>query len=256
MGRDISSVVRELCLALPATEEVMSHGSPDFRVAGKNFATFCINHHGDGRVALWLRSPPGAQQLHTEMEPDYYFVPPYVGTRGWLGVELNAGLPWTSVATRVREAYEQVAPAALAAQLPNSIAVPPPDRDMLPEEIDPWLGVRAREIVGRLGELCDALPEIAAATSFGNPVWKAGKKTFVGGHYYSGRLSLQFWVGADQQALLTGDARYSIPAYMGNKGWIDLDVQDHADWDEIENLLLASYRHFALKRMLKALDGA
>ena len=70
-GKDINSAVREVCLSLPAAEEVMSRGSPDFRVGGKTFATYCVNHHGDGRVALWLHSPAGAQDLYTEMEPEY-----------------------------------------------------------------------------------------------------------------------------------------------------------------------------------------
>ena len=68
-------------------------------------------------------------------------------------------------------------------------------------------------------------------------------------------MCLQFWVGTDQQPLLTQDPRYRVPAYIGNNGWIELDVEDQADWEEIEDLLLGSYRHFALKRMLKALDG-
>jgi hypothetical protein len=60
--RDISQAIRELMASLPETEEVISHGSPSFRVRGKTFATYTINHHGDGRVALNLDSPAGAQQ--------------------------------------------------------------------------------------------------------------------------------------------------------------------------------------------------
>ena len=55
MARSIPDAVREICLSFPAVEEVSPHGSPDFKVEGKSFATFCVNHHGDGRVALWLR---------------------------------------------------------------------------------------------------------------------------------------------------------------------------------------------------------
>ena len=54
--------------------------------------------------------------------------------------------------------------------------------------------------------------------------------------------------------MLTYDDRYRIPAYTGHNGWIDLDVEDGVDWDEVAPLLSGSYRHFALKRMLKALD--
>jgi predicted DNA-binding protein (MmcQ/YjbR family) len=253
MAKDISQAVREVLFSFPETEEVTSHGSPSFRVRGKTFATYNINHHGDGRVALNLDAPPGAQQLYTEMEPEYYFVPPYTGPKGWLGIDLNKDLSWTTVATRAREAYEKAAPAELAASIGETIDIAPPDHPFRPEEIDPFKGKRAQEVLAQLEVLCEALPETSAATQFGNPVWKAGRKTFVSTHYYTGRLSLQFWVGPDQQTLLTQDPRYRIPAYIGHNGWIELDVEDQADWEEIEHLLLESYRHFALKRMLKAL---
>jgi hypothetical protein len=75
---------------------------------------------------------------------------------------------------------------------------------------------------------------------------------FLSTNYYDGRLVLQFWVGGEHQAMLVNDERYSIPAYLGHNGWIELDVED-ADWGKIESLLLNSYRLFALQRMLKAL---
>ena len=253
MGRDVHLVVRELCLGLPETEEVLSHGTPDFRVDGKPFATYCINFHGDGRVALWLRSPPGVQELHVEMEPEYYFVPPYVGHKGWLGVELNKGLAWSTIARHVREAYENVAPQNIIANMGEIAKIVPPDVELSPEEIDPFLGERAQQVMAELRARCESLPEISTATQFGNPVWKAGKKTFLSTNYYDGRLALQFWVGGEHQAMLVNDERYSIPAYLGHNGWIELDVEEYADWGEIESLLLNSYRHFALQRMLKAL---
>lgn len=253
MARDISQAVREVLMSFPETEEVLSHGSPSFKVRGRTFATYTINHHGDGRVALNLDSPAGAQELYTEMEPEYYFVPPYTGPKGWLGIELDKGLPWRTVATRVREAYEKAAPRELVAGLGETIRIEPPDRQFRPEEIDPFLGRRAKEVLARLEGLCTLLPETNPATQFGNPVWKAGKKTFVATHYHSGRLQLQFWVGTEQQTGLTQDPRYRIPAYIGHNGWIELDVEEQADWEEIEQLLLGSYRHFALKRMLRAL---
>ena len=53
----------------------------------------------------------------------------------------------------------------------------------------------------------------------------------------------------------TSGERFEIPAYMGHQGWIALDVTDHCDWNEVGGLALSSYRHFALQRMLKALDA-
>ena len=85
--------VREIMAALPEVEEFVSHGLPTFRVRGRKvFATYTINHHGDGRVALNLMAPPGAQAAFVKMRPQVYFVPPYVGPGGWLGIELTQGL--------------------------------------------------------------------------------------------------------------------------------------------------------------------
>ncbi len=89
---------------------------------------------------------------------------------------------------------------------------------------------------------------------FGCPVWRAGKKTFVVVHYYTGRLKLCFWVGPPRQRQLTIDPRFEIARYVGRHGWINLDVETRANWREIERLLLEGYRHNALKRMLKKLD--
>jgi predicted DNA-binding protein (MmcQ/YjbR family) len=240
---------------LPETEEVIAHGSPDFRVGGRTFASYVINHHGDGHVALWLRSPPGAQQLHTEMEPEFYFVPPYVGPKGWLGVELNTGLSWKTISLRVREAYDEVASPELrrAAGPPGNLTGPV--RSLRPEEINPFLRPRASTVLGQLDRLCMELPETSRGSQFGNPVWKAGKKTFCSTHHRGNRLQLAFRVGAEQQTLLTLDPRFSIPAYSGHNGWIELDVETQVDWDEIRELALISYRHFALKRMLNALEA-
>jgi predicted DNA-binding protein (MmcQ/YjbR family) len=253
MSKDISQAVREVLLSFPETEETVSHGSPTFKVRGRTFATYTINHHGDGRVALNLDAPPGAQQLYTEMEPEHYFIPPYTGPKGWLGVELDKGLTWKTIATRAREAYEKAAPPELAATIGETIEIEAPDRPFSPEEIDPFKGLRAQVVLAELARRAGALPETTEGLQFGNPVWKAGKKTFVSTHYYHRRMTLSFWVGAEAQLLLTQDPRFSISAYTGHNGWIDLDVEDTADWEEIQGLLLTSYRHFALKRMLKAL---
>ena len=126
---------------------------------------------------------------------------------------------------------------------------------MRPEKINPLLGERPVEVLRLLAERCRRLPETSEGEQFGNPVWKAGKKTFICAHRYTDRLKLQFWVGVEQQALLTSDKRYSIPKYVGHNGWIDLDVEKQINWVEIDSLLEASYRHFALKRMLRALDN-
>ena len=255
MAKDIPQAVREICFSLPEVEEVLSHGSPNFRVNNKTFATFVINHHGDGRLALWLSAHEGAQQYYTESDALGYFVPPYVGPKGWLGVNLDKGLPWKSVAMRVQEAYENVAPATLVDQIGDTIDIVPPSETIDPLILDPLSSPRAQEVLVHLRERCEQLPEVIEQRQFGDPVFRAGKKSFISVHSNNARILLMFWVGAEQQGAMTFDARFTIPKYMGHNGWITLDVQDKLDWDEIEDLMMTSYRHFALKRMLKSLDG-
>lgn len=256
MGRNVSVAVRELCLNLPDVTEKESHGMATFQARGKTFAYYTINHHGDGHVALWLEANPGSQALYTEMEPEHYFVPPFVGTKGWLGVELNRGISWKGVTQRVVEAYEKTVPASLSKGITELTKVAPPSENLTPQEIDPLLAARPKKFIQKLSKLCLALPETSTARQFGNPVFKAGKKTFVCIHRYEQRLCIQVWVGIEQQSFLTDDPRYRIPAYVGHNGWIDLDVEGGEDWSEIGNLIDNSYRHFALKRMLTQMDLA
>jgi predicted DNA-binding protein (MmcQ/YjbR family) len=255
--KTISDAVRELCLWFPESTDVISHGSPDFRVNGKTFATYVINHHGDGHIALWLNAPQGAQQLYVKQEPKHFYVPPYVGPRGWLGVDLDKGISWKAVAKLVREAYEKVAPPALAKTLGKTIEIKPPTTTLPIEEFDPMQSKRALAVLKELREICLSLPETSEDKQFGHPVWRAGKKVFAQAYCYRSELKLQlgFWVGVDQQALLTRDKHFSIPPYMGHNGWIALDVTEDANWKEIRSLALFSYRHFALDRMLKALGS-
>ncbi|WP_129781071.1 MmcQ/YjbR family DNA-binding protein [Peristeroidobacter soli] len=255
--KDINQAVREICLWFPETEEVLSHGSPDFRVKGKTFASYVINHHGDGRIALWLNAPEGAQAHYVKQESKHFFVPPYVGPRGWLGVNLDKGISWKTVARLVREAYTKVAPAALTKSLGATIEITPPAATLKPEDVDPMQSKRALAVLKELRAICFSLPETTEDKQFGNPVWRAGKKVFAQAYCYRAdrKLQLAFWVGVDQQALLIRDDSFSIPAYLGHNGWIAVDVTKDANWREIRSLVLFSYRHFAIGRMLRALDA-
>jgi hypothetical protein len=109
--------VRALCRALPEVSERASHGRPAFFIAGKrSFLSFMDNHHHDGRLALWCAAPTGVQAAVVAADPLRYFVPPYVGHRGWLGVRLDRGLDWDEVAGAIEDAYAVVAPARLVEQ--------------------------------------------------------------------------------------------------------------------------------------------
>ena len=102
--------VRAICLALPEAEEKEAWGMPTFRVRGKLFAHFADNHHGDGRVALWLKAEPGARELLVEAAPDRFFVPPYVGPRGWLGLRVDGEADWEEAAELVEASWRLIAP--------------------------------------------------------------------------------------------------------------------------------------------------
>jgi hypothetical protein len=110
------SRIRELCLALPETSERPSHGAPTFFVRDKRaFLMVLTDHHGDGRFAIWCAAPAGVQGVLVEADARRFFVPPYVGHRGWLGVRLDRGLDWDELAGIVEDAYAVVAPARLVA---------------------------------------------------------------------------------------------------------------------------------------------
>ena len=115
LGEDeVLTRIRMLCLALPETSERLSHGAPTFFVRGKRaFLMVMRNHHGDGRFALWCAAPPGMQQTLVDVDPERFFVPPYVGHRGWLGVRLDRGLDWDELAGIAEDAYAEVAPPKL-----------------------------------------------------------------------------------------------------------------------------------------------
>src|SRR5487761_2184536 len=89
-GDDHLHRVRRVCMGLPDTTEKISHGEPTFFVRKKVYTMFANNHHNDGRIAVWLPAPPGLQQSLIHSAPATYFKPPYVGPRGWIGIELRA----------------------------------------------------------------------------------------------------------------------------------------------------------------------
>jgi hypothetical protein len=106
--------LREICLTLPETSERLSHGAPTFFVRAKRaFLMVLTNHHGDRRFAIWCAAPDGMQKILVEADPERFFVPPYVGHRGWLGVRLDRGLNWNELAGIAEDAYAEVAPARL-----------------------------------------------------------------------------------------------------------------------------------------------
>jgi hypothetical protein len=104
--------VRRICARLPETTEKLSHGEPTFFVQKKVYAMFANNHHNDGHIAVWIPVPPGLQPTLLKTEPEKFYMPPYVGARGWVGVELNA-ISDEELAFHLLEAWRLIAPKRL-----------------------------------------------------------------------------------------------------------------------------------------------
>ena len=111
--------LRKICLALPEAHEVEAWGEPTFRVRNKLFAMYASpgTHHGNGRPSVWCKAGPGNQGLMVRAAPDRFFVPPYVGPSGWIGIWLDRRVRWDEVAELLQDAYGLTAPKRLREQL-------------------------------------------------------------------------------------------------------------------------------------------
>lgn len=117
MAKDPLPALRKLCLALPEATERISHGEPTWFVRDKKTFVMYSNHHHDDRLAFVCAAPAGAQEVLVRLDPEKFYVPPYVGHRGWLGVRLDVPVNWNEIADLVADAYRQVAPKSLVAEL-------------------------------------------------------------------------------------------------------------------------------------------
>jgi hypothetical protein len=106
--------LRAICLAFPEAEEKEAWGDPTFRVRDKIFA---MEKRGDGRVSVWCKAPEGSQMVLVGADPERFFVPPYVGHKGWVGVRLDNKPDWGEVEKVVKRSYMLIAPKKLAGKL-------------------------------------------------------------------------------------------------------------------------------------------
>ena len=112
MRKDQLERVRRICSMLHETTEKLSHGEPTFFVNNKVFVMFAGNHHNDGHIAVWLPVPSGFQTTLVETAPETFFKPPYVGVRGWVGIELNH-ITDKDLTYHIEVAWELIAPKRL-----------------------------------------------------------------------------------------------------------------------------------------------
>ncbi len=106
--------IRELCLALPEAEEKPfgGHTAPSFRVRDKLF----VMTSEDGTF-MTCKARPGVQQALVSSDPERFFVPAYVGHKGWIGARLDVRQDWDEIAELIEESYRMTAPKRLAARL-------------------------------------------------------------------------------------------------------------------------------------------
>lgn len=109
--------VRGCRLAPPEVTERLSHSTPTWFVRGKKtFVVFHDQHHQDGRIDSWAPAPAAVQGALLALDPVGFFVPPYVGGRGWIGVRLDRDVAWDQIEELIEDAHRQVAPHSLISQ--------------------------------------------------------------------------------------------------------------------------------------------
>jgi phosphoribosylglycinamide formyltransferase-1 len=110
--------VTEICLALPSTEHSDKGDHVIYKVRGKVFAYLLDNHHGDGILSVCVKSELGENQDRARRDPEHYYLPAYIGSRGWFGLRLDRGrVDWREVTNVVERSYRLTAPKTLLARL-------------------------------------------------------------------------------------------------------------------------------------------
>jgi predicted DNA-binding protein (MmcQ/YjbR family) len=114
--------LREVCLALPEAFEKEAWGECTFRVTrGSMFAMTDNNHHGSGHVAVWVKAPPMVQEILVNSDAKRFFVPPYMGPKGWVGVRLDYKVNWDEVAGILKDGYLMSAPKRLGGRIASAM---------------------------------------------------------------------------------------------------------------------------------------
>jgi hypothetical protein len=116
MPSDVEARVRAICAALPEVTEKLSHGAPAFFVRKQFAQLWPSGHHDHEFPHLWCAAPEGAQATLVAAS-ERFFVPPYVGHRGWVGIRLDGDVDWDEIGEALEDAYRAIAPARLVTQL-------------------------------------------------------------------------------------------------------------------------------------------
>lgn len=104
--------LRRICLSMPGAVEKLSHGEPTWFAGpkGKVFAMFDDHHHGAAHISVWVPATHEVQEMLVAEDPERYWVPPYVGQKGWVAIVLDTDPDWRVIERLVQEAFATVAP--------------------------------------------------------------------------------------------------------------------------------------------------
>jgi hypothetical protein len=253
--------LRAICYGFLGTEEKLSHGMPSFHVRGKMFVHFVDNHHADGRIAIWCKGTFERQRELVAAHPERYFVPPYVGVKGWLGARVDLpATDWLELAILIEEGWLAIAPPKLARGEAGEAAKipprpPPPKRATTDAKV-------ARESLARLEKICLALPETTREQeSSPHARFLVGKKAFVyflDNHHGDGMIvaCVRGELSANAKLVKKDPKQFCSPAYMGPRGWLGIRLESgKVDWKALAARVEASYREMAPKKLLRALDA-
>lgn len=247
---DLLERLRELCYRFPGTEEKLTYGAPAFHVRGKLFASFADHEEYDGRVSAMVKMERADQQRLVRQDPERFYVPKYIGVKGWTGVVLNRpSTDWIELAILIEEAWSSVVPKSVA----NGPARPPPPPPRLPTT-DPEVAAAA---LARLEKICGKLPETKVEREGSHASFLVADKTyayFLDNHHGDEEIAVAVRVPKPKHAALAkkDPKRFYLPAYIHARGWVAMRLTGKVDWKEVAERLEASYRSAAPKRLAGA----
>jgi hypothetical protein len=243
--------VREIALRFPAADEKLSHGSPSFHVRGKMFLMFVGEAYGRG-LAVWCKATPEEQRARVAADPARFFVPPYVGVKGWIGVDVDPKTAdWIDLSILVEDGWRSVAPARVL----RGEATPerPRTAPITRVTTDPAVASHALD---RLKKLCLALREAECEPESRHATFRVRKKVFayfLDNHHGDGVIAV--CVRGDKRqnarAIAADPKRFYHPQYIGPRGYLGIRLDaKRVDWKDVAKRVDASYRSVAPKRLL------
>jgi hypothetical protein len=243
--------VRAIALRFPWAEEKLSHGAPSFHVRGKMYLTFVDDHHGDGRIAVWCKSTTDEQRRLVAVQPSRFFVPPYVGVKGWVGVDVHPErADWIDLSILVEHGWASVAPSRLLRGHGTSPAPTLPARRRVTTDAE-----AARAAFDRLAAICLAFPDASCERRGKHATFRVQRKPFayfLDNHHGDGFIAACTKGDAREhaRAIASDPSRFFSPAYVGPRGYLGIRLDARrVDWKEVAARAEAAYRSVAPKSL-------